>query len=460
MNRSTEPELFLLRDTWGMYDSSVSDPILYAPLKHLAARVNEAAVSAVSRKLQGLPANPGDEAVLGPLNAHGFFDQTSLPEQQRSKPNHVTLFPTDGCNLRCRYCYANAAGTKHVMAEEVGKAAIDLVAGNAKELQTDCFIVGFHGNGEPFVAFSLVQKLCRYAAGVAEQVGIPVRFVAATNGVLSNEQLEWLLQWFDSVNVSFDGTRALQNYQRPMADGSESFPLVDRTLRKLQEQKRSFGIRTTLTADSLHCMTDIACFVADNYPGVDQLHIEPAWEAGRSLASGEHTPDAKKFVQEFIKAREAVKGRIRLVYSAARENTVALSFCAAATDGFTVTSEGLVTACYEACTLSDPRSERFIYGHYDSDKHAFVFDRERMEKLHALTVDHMPACRDCFCKYSCCGDCPAKLLGTKPVEEHAGSPRCLITRALTYRLIVESLQEENMPLTFGQESPEQVKEQE
>ncbi|MDL2319104.1 hypothetical protein LJC74_08565, partial [Eubacteriales bacterium OttesenSCG-928-A19] len=59
------PELFLLRDDAGM--------ILYAPLRGLAARINEAAAGVVGRFLLG-EAIVGEEArVVRMLKAHGFF---------------------------------------------------------------------------------------------------------------------------------------------------------------------------------------------------------------------------------------------------------------------------------------------------------------------------------------------------------------------------------------------------
>ena len=111
-------------------------------------------------------------------------------------------------------------------------------------------------------------------------------------------------------------------------------------------------------------------------------------------------------------------------------------------DSFVVTSEGLVTSCYEVCEMSDPRASRYVYGAYSPEEKCFVFDEEKRRDLHRLTVDNMPECRNCFCKYHCSGDCAAKLLGTRPPEEHAGSERCRITRALTLRQIQKSLSEE------------------
>lgn len=428
-------ELFILRDETG--------PILYAPLKQLSARINEPAVAAVSRKLYGKPLSQEDRECIGLLEECGFFDEAELPEESRTAPVQVTLFPTDGCNLRCRYCYAGAEKKRHILPVEAGKAAIDLVADNAKALNYQDFVVGFHGNGEPFFAFEVIQELCRYAYEAAERTGLKASLTIATNGVMNEKQLDWLIAWFDSVNVSFDGLEDLQNLQRPMADGSGSFPYVHRTLKRLNDAGKQFGIRSTLTSSSVERLPEIAAFVLDNYPRCDPLHVEPAWEAGRSLKTGERTPDPDVFISKFLEADALLNGKMRLVFSAARSDQLGLSFCAVCNDSFVVTSEGLVTSCYEVAERCDPRSERYIYGVYDEQQKTFRYDEEKRRNLHRLNVSHMPYCENCFCKYHCCGDCAAKLLGMKQPEEHQGSERCRITRALTLHQIRKSLSEED-----------------
>lgn len=427
-------ELFVLQDE--------ISPILYAPLKQLSARINESAVAAVSRRLYGKQMSNEDAECIRLLEECGFFEEAPLPEETRTAPVQVTLFPTDGCNLRCRYCYAGAEKKRHILSAEAGKAAIDLVSDNAKAQNYQDFVVGFHGNGEPFHAFDIVQELCRYAYETAERKGLKASLTIATNGVMNERQLDWLIAWFDSVNVSFDGLEDLQNLQRPLADGKGSFPYVHRTLKRLNDAGKQFGIRSTLTSSSVDRLPEIAAFVLDNYPHCDPLHVEPAWEAGRSLKTGERTPDADIFIRKFLEADALLKGRMRLVFSAARTDQLGLSFCAVCNDSFVVTSEGLVTSCYEVAERSDPRSDRYIYGIYDTGQNRFIFDEEKRNELHRLTVSQMPYCKDCFCKYHCCGDCAAKLLGRKPPEEHAGSERCRITRALTLHQIQKSLNEE------------------
>lgn len=427
-------ELFELRDELG--------PILYAPLHDAVARLNDAGMEAVRRYVQGVDLSAEEQAVIDLLKPHHFFEDAETPEkpQKAFAPTHVTLFPSDGCNLRCRYCYAAAAGQRHRMDLAVGRAAIDFVRGNAQALGESGFVVSFHGNGEPFTAFEELKALADYAQDEAEKYEMQCDFSIATNGALNEEQLDYLIARFNAVNISFDGLPTLQDRQRPFANGSGSFPLVDRTLLRLQEAGIDFGIRSTLTVDSIRYLEEISDFVAKRYPKCDQLHIEPAWECGRCLTTGEQTPDTDEFIERFLRAEaNLAPGAPALVYSGARQRLLSDSFCAVSDGGFTVSAEGYATACYEVCSPQEPRADVFIFGQYDPALGRFVFDEEKLARLARLRVENMPFCRDCFCKWHCAGDCASKLLGTKNPEEHQGSARCKIARALTLRQLTRKL---------------------
>lgn len=422
------PELFLVRDEKG--------PILYAPLNQKLARVNEAAAVAVGRSLRGEPLTGDEAAVVAQLTAHGFFQDGGPAPEAPKPPVRVTLFPTDGCNLRCLYCYAKAEDKRHLLSPEAARAAIDLVAGNAREQGLKQFVVAFHGNGEPFAHFALVKDAVLYAKQKAEQLGLECNLTAATNGVMDDAKLDFLIAWFNSVNISFDGLPEVQDRQRPLASGEGSFAAVDRTLRRLDAAGMSYGIRTTLTAQSIDRLEDIVRYVAERYPHCDPLHIEPAWICGRCLSTGTAAPDTHRFLQGFLSALNRLPPNgLRVVFSAARTDFVGQRFCAVSDNAFVVTAEGLVTACYEVCEMSDARAGRYIYGHFDAAGGAFVFDRDKQEALHRLVVQNMPYCANCFCKYTCAGDCAAKLLGNDEPARHSGSERCLITRALTLWLL-------------------------
>ena len=250
--------------------------------------------------------------------------------------------------------------------------------------------------------------------------------------MLSDEKLAFLVENFDSVNVSFDGLPAFQDANRSTAGGKGSFVSIDRTMRALQEAGVAFGLRTTVTAAMAQSMPSIVAFVADNYPAAEQIHFEPVWECGRCATSDDAMPSAEAFVQAYRAALAVARERgVKLVYSGARQDLLCDAFCKAGSGGFTVTPAGDVTACYEVSYASDPRSERFFFGHYDADLGAFTFDHDKLKALAQLNVRNFPFCGDCFCKWHCAGDCAAKVLdGIAPLE-HAGSVRCAVNRALT-----------------------------
>lgn len=424
-------EVFLLGDTEG--------PVLYAPLHDLSARLNEAAANVVERFLDGGRLDADGDALIRSLSDYGFFSEAEAPQSAHTgKPTQVTLFLSDGCNLRCRYCYANAGARHHVLPLDIGKAAIDRVIGNACEMGSDDFLVGFHGNGEPFTGFSRMRELCEYASNRGESKGKTAKFSVATNGVLSGEKLDFLLTAFDGVNVSFDGLPDLQDRQRPLADGGGSFAAVDRVLRSLNGEGRRFGIRATVTSEGVGRLEEIVSFVSENYPHCNQLHVEPAWECGRCAITGEEGPDEREFLNHYLCAMDAAgQYGLDLTFSAARRGVLSDAFCGVNDDGFTVTATGEVTACFEVCDGKDPRAGKYIYGAYDRDSDEFVFDEGKRAALHRLSVHNMPYCADCFCKYHCAGDCAAKVLGTAEPECHSGSSRCVITRAITRKLICD-----------------------
>ena len=417
------------------------DAILYAPLLRKMARVNESAVDLVYRYLEGEPISAEEEPVIKVLSGYGFFQETlPLPEDHDFAPVQVTLFPSDGCNLRCRYCYAAAAGIKHIMNPAVARAAIDFIAENAQKKQNKDFVVGFHGNGEPFTAFPLIREICAYALKKSEEINIKLNLSTATNGVLTEEQQDFLLAWFSGVNVSFDGLPDLQDRQRPKADGSGSFTEVDATLKRLDAMDKNYGIRATLTTESVERLEEIVDFVQSHYVNCKHLHIEPAWECGRCLTTGEQSPNADLFIKKYLNAVQNMKNnRMRLVFSGERHNIVTNSFCAVSKGGFTVTTDGYATACFEVCRHDDPRSGKYFFGSYRPEDGLFEFDEQKLMALREMKVENMPYCRDCFCKWHCAGDCAAKILGAMTPDQHSGSERCRITRALTLDQIQREL---------------------
>ena len=416
--------------------------ILYAPLLRFVSVVNAGAKDAVAKHLNGLPMEESQRGVIEMLEKHNIFSKEIKPPtlDETFSPTRVTLFSSDCCNLRCQYCYAFAEDGGNKLSLAAAQGAIDFVADNAVKKNMKEFGVGFHGNGEPLVAFDIIRHCCEYTVKTAERLGLKAHISTATNGVMDEEKLDYLLAWFADVNVSFDILPDIQNANRPTADGGKSFEQVDNTLKRLNAADMQFGIRATITAETVHRLEEMAIAVKDNYPKCSLFHLEPVALLGRAVVNDSAAPDAKTFVREYVKAQNVLRDTCtKVVFSGARQDTLCCCFCSVSQNAFTVTAEGNVTSCYEICTYNDNRAERYIYGKFDEKSGRFEFDQNKLDALKKLQVSNMPHCQNCFAKWHCGGDCAAKVLGLKPVEEHAGSTRCVITRSLIYRQLLEKL---------------------
>jgi uncharacterized protein len=423
--------------------------IVYAPLKGVILAVNRAAAVILGELNQGTFAGPTEDnlALLSTLTDLGLIGDPveevheDGADDGRFRPTDATLFLTGACNLRCVYCYASGGDRPRVMDWEVARAATELVADNAAFLGADSFGVSFHGGGEPTLAWDLLGRVVEHARGIGEDRGLRSRCALATNGVVAEDRARWLIANIDDLNVSIDGLRSTQDGLRPMRDGGGSFDAVMRTLRLLSQANKAFGLRMTVTRENVREIPDaIRFFCEEASPGT--IHVEPVFNCGRSVTGAVLGPDVDAFLAAFRAAREtAEKHGVRLYYSGARFPEVSVIFCQAAGKSFTVTTEGDVTACYEVSDRADSRSATFFFGQYDRATGTFTFDVEKLPRLRSLTVDHIPFCRHCFCRYHCAGDCPAKRLAVfEDGQPDAVSGRCRITQELTRDQLVAALE--------------------
>lgn len=428
-NKDTNSELFVIPRQTGDY-------LLYSPLNHKIGEINSAGVNILAKYLDEELLNEKESEFIRELQKQKFIHEKQLkrpvfPDNYKFMPAEVTLFPTSGCNLRCRYCYADAGRKSSKMSLEVAKAAIDFVAKNAGLAGLPKFAIGFHGGGEPTLEWRLVKSSVEYAYKVADEKGMEVEVFAATNGMFTKKQREYLVQRFTTLNISVDGPPDIQDYFRPRTDGTASSKIIYDNLKFLDEKGFRYGVRATITEKTACRIEEIVRWFKAEF-NISFLHIEPVWDCGRCKTSGEKPPADSEFIKYFLQGlKTANEIGVNLVYSGLRVDSLLSKFCGAAGDGFNVLPEGIVTSCYEITDSDDPRAEVFHYGQYDFTEKKFVFHEDKINRLLQLSVENIPYCKDCFCKWHCGGDCLSKVFEASNSFYHEGSPRCEINRTLS-----------------------------
>jgi uncharacterized protein len=420
--------------------------ILYAPFKHCMIMANDAVVNLVADIMDGSfrwNDNQDEKEIIKLLREKGILDSKpdklpQSPNTQSFEPTAVTLFPTNQCNMRCIYCYASAGElTAKNMDWEVAKAAIDLVAHNSKKLKKKHFSVGFHGGGEPTLHWDFFTQCVEYAKHLSEESGIKAMFSAATNAVLRPEQMEWIIKNVNSLSISLDGPPDIQNLQRPMANGNESYILISENIKQLDAAQFSYGIRSTITTHNVKRMSEIIEHFSENY-NTKQIHFEPLFLCGRCHTSSVDAPKPNTFIREFLKANLAAeKKNVKLAYSGLRLGGVTSTFCGACGSNFSVTPEGYVTSCFEVLEQQDHRANIFFFGKWHPQQKRFEIWQDKLDYLKSFNVQNIDYCQDCIAKWHCAGDCLAKVAYDSDIEGERGSERCQMNQEITKKRIIQ-----------------------
>lgn len=412
--------------------------LIYAPLRRAAFIGNAQTVNFLANIKDGfydVVADP-DGSLVEFLRRLEILDagHETLPVERNTglpEPCSLTLFLTTACNMRCSYCYASAGDTpKKNMPLHVAKHGIDFIITNAVRNHKTTIGLDFHGGGEPTMNWRTLTGSLAYAREKCSEVGLKVVSHCATNGLLSDRQVEWIISNLQGASVSFDGLPEVHDAFRKTAMGKGTSARVIRTLKKFDDAGFEYGIRLTVTAAQIPTMADSIKFVCENFRA-KRIQIEPAYQMGRWKDAP--SAETQGFVTGFRASQKHAREHSRTVFfSAARAGTLTNHFCAASRDSFTLSTDGAVSSCFEAFSEQLPLADIFFYGKPSDDPSGgYLFDMERLENLRNMSVDRRAFCKGCFAKWSCAGDCHYKTYILNGSGAFAGTDRCHITRELT-----------------------------
>lgn len=419
--------------------------IIYAPLRRAALVGSRGVVRFLARLQSGAPLAPSEQdgplirfleaaqMVGGPPEMPPVTSFTGDPQ-----PVSVTLLLTTACNLRCKYCYASTgARPVETMGAAVAKGGIDFVIASASKLRVPYIEVSYHGGGEPTLNWPVLTGSLDYARQQAAKERLEVRGSITTNGVLADEQIDWICANLSGATVSFDGLPSVHDSNRVSAAGEATSDRVVRTLRRFDEVRFPYGIRATVTRDHVHALPDSIEFIYANFRP-NSVQVEPVYRMGRGREC--ESAESVEFIDSYRQAQQRAGSHGgELTFSAARIGILTDHFCAATRDNFCLSAGGNVTSCYEVFSEDNRWAKRFFYGRPDLRNDGYSFDHAVLDGLRSQSVHNREYCRGCFAKWTCGGDCYHKSLEVNGDGEFRGAGRCHVTRELTKDLILAKI---------------------
>lgn len=397
ISKEVHPNIYLVKND--------NKNLLYAPFKGIAIYGRRALWS--RNFIQFMP------------NIHQIPDIISLPTT-------VTIDLTHRCPLYCVYCSVDSGRDKKVLDLTIAKKTIDFVFENAQKSKISSVGIAFGGGGEPTLAWTILTGSINYIWLVAHNYNITPQILVATGGIISKSKAEWLSKNASHIALSFDGPELVQNTQRPLLNGKESFNLVVQTAKLFREFNANFSIRAAISNLNSD-LVGLVRFFSKFKPNL--LNFQPVVICGRCYLTGWKGLAPDRFVEEFLKAKKFSESiSIPLIFPGTRIERIIPEMCHAYNGtGFVITNRGLVSACERVLTPQDDLADLFLYGKYQSG--ILRVDKEKLRILKNFKVDDISYCSNCFCRWHCCGGCLNDHLSQ---PENDGDPFSVRTNEMCY----------------------------
>jgi len=418
--------------------------ILYAT-SGKATLLNDSALKIIEWIVHNRTINEVPESFLRRLDnafseKESNYDDNKINDRNLWSPTVLTVSLTNGCTLRCKYCYARAGDCSiKFLNLDVLTAAIDIIIENAKRSSKEIFKVHFLGNGESTYNWKQFRDAVEIIRFQGRKSGLTPVIHVTTNGIFNDSRRRYLTKNIDSLTLSIDGLAEHQNELRPLPNGKQSWGSVFATAKYFFKHHDRWGFRITVTDRNVGDIYGIVKFLIDTFPGIP-IRFEPLHYCGRSLDTDVQFPGVETFILEYLRARNyANEHKTIISYSGVRAvaQQESTAFCGISTPNFCLTENGVIVACFSGL------NNIYSYGYFDENQSIFIIDKQKIKQLQCLSLQNAIKCKDCFAKLHCLGDCPSLRI-TSSREDIAsqyakGVGRCEINRALVLAHIISHL---------------------
>lgn len=348
------------------------------------------------------------EEVLYSKDQYEEIAHSSMDDRDYIKA--VCLNIIHGCNLRCKYCFADEGeyhGNKGVMSVETAKKAIDYVikrSGPRKNIEIDLF------GGEPTLIMDTIKEIIKYARDNEAKWNKNIRFTMTTNATLLNdEMMEFMDKEMGNIILSLDGRKEVNDRVRIKADGSGSYDDILPNIKKMISKRtkgKTYYVRGTFTRDNVDFYEDVVSMLNE---GFREISIEPVvLEDGHPLAIREEDipeifDNYDKLYNEMVRRKREGKDEFTFyhfnidlqggpcVYKR-------ISGCGSGFEYVAITPQGDVYPCHQFVG-----KEEYKLGSVFDD----TYDAELGKKFKKAHIYNKPKCRECWARFYCSGGCQA-----------------------------------------------------
>lgn len=340
----------------------------------------------------------------------------------------LSIFLTEACNLKCKYCYCSEARSSRKININFVKRAIKDFYDNGNRL-----FIRFFGDGEPTLEFDMIKEICKYSRALDENAYFEIQ----TNGIFSNEIAKWIAENIHIVWISYDGTTEVNNFYRPNASGKGMSEIVENNIKFLNNKVKELGVRSTVGRQNINKQKEMIDKMKEL--GVKYLYSDLMFADVNKKSYYEKEISPIEYAKEFLEARRYAK-KEGIYYGSFftvnfdEETNVSCRACLPMPH---LTIDGYVSCCdmgYNNKELSE-----LIYGKYLEAEDKIEYYPEKIEHIRNRTVDNLEACKECEIKYYCAGGCVGEAINENGTIYSIKEKNCDAIKFLSKELLKETI---------------------
>ncbi len=381
------------------------------------------------KKIISKTIEPDSELEKKLIEARMIYTETDLEYSNMNKYNvrelkshmnsatslHIFVVTT-ACNMSCVYCQANNGRTKpHLfMDPNTAEKAVDIALQSPEEYLS----FEFQG-GEPLLNFEIIKHIVNYAE--ENKGNHKINYNVVTNlTLLSDEILDFLIEYSFSISTSIDGPQNVHDRNRYFTGGTGTYNKVIESVNKIRNAGLRVGAIETTTRMSLDYPKEIVRSYVNM--GFDSIFLRPLTPLGKATVNWSeigYSPEEfiafyRKGLEElilinksgiFIKEEHA-SILLKRIDGQSMNYMELRSPCGAGIGQLAYYSDGNVFTCDEGRMFYEMGKDTFCLGNVYNHSYKEIVESGICRTVCVSSIlETIPGCCDCVYQ-AYCGTCP------------------------------------------------------